>query len=76
MGGYTQTRDLGKTTRKRRTTHAPRWWVQRKVKAHYEGLTPENKDFLQETIQEKAAKMTEFSPLKEAPWERGVWTQE
>lgn len=74
LGGYMQTRDLGRTTKKRRTTHAPRWWVQRKVKYNYEGLTSENKTFLQNVIEEKTAKGLELSPLKEEPWERGVWS--
>lgn len=64
------------TTPKRRKTHPFHWWAPRKRKFFTEDhLVKENEDFLREVARNKYLQPGEC-PLREEPWERGVWTPE
>lgn len=67
---HDQKREMSRS--KRRTTHAPRHWVQRRNKFYEQYITHDNREFIQEYIKDKYSDNLE-SPLKEAPWPRGEW---
>lgn len=70
---YFCARQMARVKVKRRSTHAPRWFVPRRRAYYDEHLTPENQQFLAETCRQKYA--LRESPLKDAPWPKQEWTE-
>lgn len=60
------------TRGRKRSTRNPSWFVQQQPSETDEDLTPENQEYLSELVQARYAQHK--SPLKDGPWERGVWT--
>jgi len=73
LTNHIQTRERAKY--KRRTTHAPRHWVKRRLAFRNEYLTADNRQFIEEVIADKYDSNSEESPLKDAPWPRGEWNE-
>ncbi|GAB1598192.1 39S ribosomal protein L3, mitochondrial-like [Argonauta hians] len=66
---YQQSRQM-----KKRSHKLPGWHVKQFEKQVEDDISPETEKFLQSNIVDHYKPVIE-SPLKEAPWERGTWTQ-
>ncbi|CAG0886510.1 unnamed protein product [Darwinula stevensoni] len=70
---------------KTRSTHPPYWWAKQTRTRYNEELTAENKEFIEEVIEQRygvpptvldsvCTPYLPVSPLREEPWPRGEWT--
>ncbi|XP_064611206.1 large ribosomal subunit protein uL3m-like [Liolophura sinensis] len=61
------------TRGRKRSTRHPSWFVPQQPSETDEDLTAENQEYISELVQARYAQQK--SPLKDGPWERGVWTR-
>lgn len=61
--------------KKKRSNRIPSWQVKQMESQTEMGLTFQNEEFLEKVIHRQYENVLK-SPLKEEPWERGMWTKE